>query len=99
MNIVFQSINYKADIKLKNFAKKKINKMNLFYKKIINVFISTKIENSSNRINKYAEIKIGIPGKSIIVKKRSGSFEKAIKTAVVSAQRIIKKKKEKLYSF
>ena len=74
MNIVFQSINYKADIKLKNFAKKKINKMNLFYKKIINVFISTKIENSSNRINKYAEIKIGIPGKSIIVKKRSSSF-------------------------
>ena len=51
------------------------------------------------RDSKYAEIKIGIPGKSIIVKKRSSSFEKAIKTAVVSAQRIIKKKKEKLYSF
>ena len=64
MNIVFQSINYKADIKLKNFAKKKINKMNLFYKKIINVFISTKIENSSNRINKYAEIKIGKIGRA-----------------------------------
>ena len=55
--------------------------------------LTTKIENSSNRINKYAEIKIGIPGKSIIVKKRSSSFEKAIKTAVVSAQRIIKKKR------
>ena len=99
MKIVFQSINYKADIRLKNFTKKKIKKMNLFYKKIINVFISTKIENSSNKLNKYAEIKIQIPGKSIIVKKRSSSFEKAIKTAVVSAQRIIKKKKEKLYSF
>ena len=99
MNIVFQSINYKADIKLKNFAKKKINKIKFFYKKIINVFILTKIENSSNRLNKYAEINIGIPGNRIIVKKRSNSFEKAIKTAVISAQRIIKKKKEKLYSF
>ena len=99
MNIIFQSINYKADTKLKDFAKKKINKINLFYKRITNVFISTKIENSSNKLNKYAEIKIGIPGNNIVVKKRSSSFEKAIKTAVVSAQRIIKKKKEKLYSF
>ena len=96
MNIIFQSINYKADTKLKNFAKKKINKINLFYKRITNVFISTKIENSSNKLNKYAEIKIGIPGNDIIVKKRSSSFEKAIKIAAVSAQRIIKKKKEKI---
>jgi len=96
MNIIFQSINYKADTKLKDFAKKKINKMNLFYKNIINVFVSTKVENSSSNLNKYAELKIGIPGNSIIVKKRSSSFEKAIKIAVVSAQRIIKKKKEKI---
>ena len=96
MNIIFQSINYKADTKLKDFAKKKINKINLFYKRITNVFISTKIENSSNKLNKYAEIKIGIPGNNIVVKKRSSSFEKAIKIAVVSAQRIIKKKKEKI---
>ena len=96
MNIIFQSINYKADTKLKNFAKKKISKINLFYKKIINVFVSTKIENSSNKLNKYAEIKIGIPGNNIEVKKRSSSFEKAIKIALVSARRIIKKKKEKI---
>ena len=76
--------------------KKKINKINLFYKRITNVFISTKIENSSNKLNKYAEIKIGIPGNNIVVKKRSSSFEKAIKIAAVSAQRIIKKKKEKI---
>ena len=43
MNIIFQSINYKADSKLKDFAKKKINKMNLFYKMITNVFVSTKV--------------------------------------------------------
>ena len=96
MNIIFQSINYKADSKLKDFAKKKINKMNLFYKKITNVFVSTKVENSSSRLNKHAELKIGIPGSSIIVKKTSTSFEQAIKIAVVSVKRIIKKKKEKI---
>lgn len=96
MNIIFQSINYKADSKLKDFAKKKINKMNLFYKKITNVFVSTKVENSSSRLNKQAELKIGIPGSNIIVKKTSTSFEQAIKIAVVSAKRIIKKKKEKI---
>ncbi len=96
MNIIFQSINFKADIKLKDFTKKKIKKINLFYNKIISVFVLTKVENSSNKINKYAELKIGIPGNSIIVKKRSRSFEEAIKIASESAQRIIKKRKEKI---
>ena len=36
----FQSVNYKADKKLKDFAKKRIEKLSLYYNQIIEVFVS-----------------------------------------------------------
>ena len=92
----FRAINYKADIKLKDFAKKRIKKLSLFHKKILNVFVFTKVENNSDGVNKWAEIKIGIPGDDIIVKKISKTFEESIITAIESAKRILKRRKKKI---
>ena len=52
----FQSVNYKADKKLKDFAKKRIEKLSLFYNQIIEVFVFTKVENNSDGINKWTEL-------------------------------------------
>ena len=46
-NIHFRSVNFKADKKLKEFAKKRIEKLSLFYNQILEVFVFTKIENNS----------------------------------------------------
>ena len=95
ININFRSVNFKADKKLKEFAKKRIEKLSLFYKQILEVFVFTKIENNSDGINKWAELKIGIPGDDIVVKKISKSFEESINLASESAERILKRRKEK----
>ena len=55
MNINFQSVNYNADSKLIEFAEKRIKKISQFYLNIIHVFIYTKVENTSDRVNKIAE--------------------------------------------
>ena len=91
----FQSLNYKADQKLKDFAKKRIEKLSLFYNQIIEVFVFTKVENSSDGINKWAELKIDIPGDDIVVKKISKTFEESINSAAESAERVLKRRKEK----
>ena len=52
-------------------------------------------ENTSNKINKFAELKIGIPGDDVIVKKTAKSFEEAINNAAESAERVLKRRKEK----
>ena len=91
----FRAVNYKADAKLKDFAKKRIEKLSLFHSQIIEVYVFTKVENSSDGVNKWAELKIGIPGDDIIVKKISKSFEESIHTAAESAERILKRRKEK----
>ena len=95
MNINFQSVNYNADSKLIEFAEKRIKKISQFYLNIIDVFIYTKVENTSDRVNKLAELKIGIPGDDVVVKKTAKSFEEAISLAADSAERILKRHKEK----
>ena len=91
----FRAVNYKADIKLKEFAKKRIEKLSLFHNQIIEVFGFTKVENSSDGVNKWAELKIGVPGDDIVVKKITKSFEESINSAAESAERILKRRKEK----
>ena len=95
MNINFQSVNYNADSKLIEFAEKRIKKISQFYLNIIDVFIFTKIENASDRVNKLAELKICIPGDDVVVKKTAKSFEEAISLAADSAERILKRHKQK----
>ena len=95
MNVNFQSVNYTADIKLVEFTQKIMEKITQFYNQIVDVFVYTKVENSSDKINKFAELKIGIPGDDVIVKKTAKSFEEAINQAADSAERILKRRKEK----
>ena len=95
MNINFQSVNYNADSKLIEFAEKRIKKISQFYLNIIDVFIYTKIENTSDPINKLVEFKIGIPGADVVVKKQAKSFEEAINLAANSAEIILKRRKNK----
>ena len=96
MNINFQSINYAADTKLIEFAEKRIHKIISFNDHIIDVYVYTKVENSSDRINKSVEMKIGIPGDDVIVKKIAKSFEEATNNTSESIERILKRRKEKV---
>ena len=43
INMHFRSVNFKADKKLKEFAKKRIDKLSLFYNQILEVFVFTKV--------------------------------------------------------
>lgn len=94
MTINIQSINFTADAKLIYFAKKRIEKLEQFYDKILNAEIIFKVENASDRINKFAEIKLRIVGDDIVVKKICKTFEEAIDLNVRAAERILKKHKE-----
>ena len=95
MQVNFQSINFKADIKLIEFTQRRIEKISQFYDQIVDVYVYTKVENFSDKINKLVELKIGIPGDDVIVKKTAKTFEEAINSAADSAERVLKRRKEK----
>ena len=95
MKINVQATNFNVDQKLVNFTQRKVDKLFQFYDKILSVDVIFKVENTADRINKFAELKIGIPGDDVIVKKTAKSFEEAINQAADSAERVLKRRKEK----
>lgn len=98
MKVNTQSINFVADIKLKDFIQKRFDKLDLFYDKIIQTDIYLKVENTRDKENKIFEAKLSVPGDVFVVKKQSKSFEEGADLAVSSLERQLKKRKEKLRS-
>ena len=95
MKVNTQSVNFSADIKLINFVQKRLNKLDLFYDKIISSNVYLKVENTSLKQNKIVEIKLRIPRDNFVVKKQRKSFEEAVDSACKSLERKLMKKKQK----
>ena len=98
MKVNTQSVNFVADKKLIDFIQKRLDKLEVFYDKIIQSDVYLKLENTSEKENKVFEAKISIPGDSFIVKKQGKSFEGAADMAASSLERQLKKRKQKLRS-
>lgn len=98
MKINVQATNFIADQKLVNFTQRKIDKLFQFYDKILSVDVIFKVENTTDRINKFAEIKIEIVGESVVVKKLCKSFEESVDLSVKAAERMLIRHKELLRS-
>jgi len=98
MEVRFHSVNFTADVKLLNFAQKKMNKLDVFYDHIVGGDAYLKVEPSSNGENKWVEIKLRVPGKELVVKKYGRTFEGAIDQGVEVLRRSLMKYKGKLKS-
>ena len=95
MKLQIHSIRFDADDKLIEVIKKKLNKLETFYDRIIDGEVFLKIENDESRINKIIEIKLNIPGDQLFAKERARSFEIGVDEATEALRRQIKKFKEK----
>ena len=96
MKVNTQSVNFTADKKLIDFIQKRMDKLDLFYDKIIHSDVYLKLENTRDKENKIFEAKVVVPGDSFVVKKQCKTFEEGVDIAVSSLERQLKKRKEKL---
>ncbi|MGB1971671.1 MAG: ribosome hibernation-promoting factor, HPF/YfiA family [Flavobacteriaceae bacterium] len=98
MKINIQATNFNIDQKLIEFTQRKIDKLFHFYDKILSVDVIFKVENMTNKSNKLAEIKIGIVGENVVVKKICKSFEESVDLSVRAAERMLIRHKELMRS-
>ncbi|MFS4482069.1 ribosome hibernation-promoting factor, HPF/YfiA family [Hyunsoonleella sp. 2307UL5-6] len=99
MKVNTQSINFNADRKLIDFIQKRMDKLEMYYDKVIKSDVYLKVENTSDKENKIFEARVSVPGDSLIVKKQCKTFEEGADNAVASLQRQLKKRKEKLRAY
>ena len=95
MKVNTQSVNFTADIKLIRFIQTRLDKLELFYDRVVSSEVYLKVENTSSKENKIVEIKVHVPGDVFVVKKQCKSFEEAVDSACVSLERKLVRKKRK----
>ena len=95
MKVFTQSVNFTADQSLIDYIEKKIEGLEKFHDKIVDVEVFLKVQKTSEKENKITEIKINIPGNELMVKKQNKTFEEGVNIAVDSLKRSLKKSKEK----
>lgn len=96
MKVNAQSVNFNADGKLIEFIQTRMDKLEMFYDKVISSDVYLKVENTSAKENKIVEISMHVPKDKFVVKKQCKSFEEAIDSACNSLERRLVKKKEKM---
>lgn len=97
MKLQIQSIHFDADKKLLDFIQKKLDKLDTFHDRITGGDVYLKVENEEP--NKSVNIKLFLPGTSIMAKEQGNSFEEATDLAVETLKRQLKKQKEKLSNY
>ena len=99
MQVQVHSIHFDADQKLISFIKEKLEKLTLFHDQIIGGEVFLRLENSDNKENKVAEIKLLVPGRDLFARRQCKSFEEATDETVEALRRQIKKHKEKTRAY
>ena len=90
MKVNFNAVNFTVDQKLIDFIQKKMDKLDLFYDKVIDAEVYLKLDNT----NAIVEVKVNVPGDSFVVKKQFKTFEEGIDSCVSPIERYLKKYKE-----
>lgn len=96
MKVNVHAVNFTVDGKLVDFIQERMNKLEKYYDKVVDADVFLKLEKSSDKENKVAEIKVNVPGDDFMVKKQCKTFEEAVETAADSLERLLVKRKEKL---
>ncbi|WP_019671396.1 ribosome hibernation-promoting factor, HPF/YfiA family [Eudoraea adriatica] len=95
MKVNAQAVNFNADARLLDFVQSRLDKLELFYDRVVTSDVYLKVENTSVKENKIVEIKLYIPKDKFVVKKQCKTFEEAIDSACNSLERKLVKKKKK----
>ena len=98
MKVSVHAVNFTVDKKLVDFVQDRLDKLEKYYDKVVSADVFLKVENTSDKENKIAEIKINVPGDDFLVKKQCKTFEEAIEVASESIERLLVKRKEKISS-
>lgn len=95
MTIKLQTVNFNAKPGLDEYVEKKLGKLEQFYDKILSAQVSMRVENVSEKENKFVDIRLEVTGDDIVVKKSGQTFEECIDLSIEALKKMIIRRKEK----
>lgn len=98
MNITIQALHFDASDKLKEFAQKKITKLEKFSDDILSADITFSVVKPETSNNKEASVKLNVKNDELYASKTAESFEEAIDLCSEALEKQLIKYKEKVQS-
>jgi len=74
MKVNVNAVNFNVDAKLVGFIQERMDKLEKYYDKVVSSDVFLKVEKTSEKENKIAEIIIHVPGDDFMVKKTMQNF-------------------------
>ncbi|MES2575808.1 MAG: ribosome-associated translation inhibitor RaiA [Bacteroidota bacterium] len=99
MKVNVHAVNFTVDGKLVDFIQERMDKLEKYYDKIVSADVFLKVEKTSEKENKFVDIKIHVPGDDFLVKKQCKTFEEAVELSAESLERLLVKRKEKIRDY
>jgi putative sigma-54 modulation protein len=96
MNIKTTEVHFDADQKLIDYVTQKTEKLVHFFDRIIDASVFLKLENSGRVRDKIVELKLNVPGETLIATESSKTFEAAVDLVVDNMSRQIKRHKHRM---
>ncbi len=98
MNIIIQSVHFKAQEPLKEFVQEHMGRLIEYWDQITAVEVTLKVEkDSEHRENKIVEAHVHVPGNDVFAHDRSTTFEAAVDSVSRKLKKQLIKQKEKAY--
>lgn len=96
MKIQIQSIHFDADQKLLDYIQRKCDKLDHFFDKIDSAQVYLKLVKKGDPSQKAVEIKLLVPGETLIASHESLTFEESVDLTTESLKRQLNRYKEKM---
>ena len=93
MKIIIQSPDFKATKRLQKFVHQHVQKLEVFYNRIVEGRVCLKTDNLAPSESKVCELQIVVPGNDLFASKRAATFEEAAVEAVAAAKHQLDKLK------
>jgi putative sigma-54 modulation protein len=99
MKVDVHAVNFNVDGKLVVYVQQRMNKLDKYYDRVVVSDVFLKLDNTSEKANKIAELRLNVPGDEFLVKKQCKSFEAAVEQCAESIERLLVKRKEKIRTY
>jgi putative sigma-54 modulation protein len=96
MKINMSAVHFDADQKLIDYIQKKTAKLDQFFDRIIDAHVFLKLENSGQVRDKIVELRLQVPGDTLIATEVSKTFEASTDAAIDNMKRQLNRHKEKI---
>jgi putative sigma-54 modulation protein len=95
MDVIIQSLGFKAGEALEDYVREKLEKLTP-NDRIVRANVTLYLGPDRATPNDYCEIRLEVPGNDLFIKESSTEFEQAVDSAVNKLQSMLRKTKEKL---